>query len=192
VSSPSSAAPLVCLQCNRELRADEPNVPVQDGLFCQSCAGQLQAELARLERSQSEGVNYPLSTFGGLLGGAVGVLAWWGFTVMTKISFGLVAVVIGYAVGHGVLRIGGYRRAVGLQVISATIAALSFVVASFLVTRSFYNISAVEQGFELLPLVPPLPVLIEVLKMGGSPMDLLFLGIVLYEAWRIPAPMRLT
>jgi hypothetical protein len=137
-------------------------------------------------------VNYPLSTLGGLLGGAVGVLAWWGFTVMTKISFGLVAVVIGYAVGHGVLRIGGYRRAVGLQVISATIAALSFVTASFLVTRSFYNISAVEQGFELLPLVPPLPVLIEVLKMGGSPMDLLYLGIVLYEAWRIPAPMRLT
>ncbi|MEY3213699.1 MAG: hypothetical protein RIT28_4180 [Pseudomonadota bacterium] len=190
--STSAAAPKVCLQCHRELRADEPHVAVRDGLFCEGCAGQLQAELARIERSQSEGVNYPLSAFGGVLGGALGVLAWWGFTVATKVSFGLVAVVIGYAVGHGVLRIGGYRRSLGLQGMSATIAALSFAVASFLVNRSFYNIAAVEQGFEVLPVIPPLPLVIEVLKMGASPMDLIFLGIVLYEAWRIPAPLRLT
>ena len=188
----SAAAPKVCLQCNRELRADEPHVAVQDGLFCQGCAGQLQAELARLEASKSEGVNYPLSAFGGVLGGVVGALVWWGFTVTTQISFGLVAVVIGYAVGHGVLRVGGYRRALGLQGLSATIAALSFGVASFLVNRSFYNMAAVEQGFEALPLVVPLPLVVEVLKMGASPMDLIFLGIVLYEAWRIPAPLRLT
>ena len=188
----TSAAPLICLQCNRELRADEPHIAVQDGLFCEGCAGQLRAELARLEASQSEGVNYPLSAVGGVLGGALGALVWWGFTVATKISFGLVAVVIGYAVGHGVLRVGGYRRSVGLQLMSATIAALSFGVASFLVNRSFYNIAAVEQGFELQPVIPPLPLVIEVLKMGASPMDLLFLGIVLYEAWRIPAPLRLT
>lgn len=190
--SPSAAAPRACLQCNRELRADEPHVAVQDGLFCEACAGQLRAELARLEASQGEGVNYPLSAFGGVLGGALGVLAWWGFTVATQVSFGLVAVVIGYAVGHGVLRVGGYRRSLGLQGLSATIAALSFAVASFLVNRSFYNMSAVEQGFELLPVVVPLPLAIEVLKMGASPMDLIFLGIVLYEAWRIPAPQRLT
>lgn len=188
----SSAAPTVCLQCSRELRADEPHIAVQDGVFCEGCAGKLQAELARIERSQSEGVNYPLSAVGGVLGGALGVLAWWGFTVMTKISFGLVAVVIGVAVGQGVLRLGGYRRALGLQVLSATIATVAFGVASFLVNRSFYNMAAVEQGFEILPLVPPLPLVIEVLKMGASPMDLLFLGIVLYEAWRIPAPLRLT
>lgn len=188
----SAVSPPICLQCNRALREDEPHIAVQDGLFCQSCASALQAELRRLEASQSEGVNYPLSALGGALGGALGILAWWGFTVMTKISFGLVAVLIGYAVGHGVLRVGGHRRALGLQVISAAIAALSFGVASFMVNRSFYNMSAVEQGFELLPVAPPLPVVIEVLKMGASPMDLIFLGIVLYEAWRIPAPMRLT
>ncbi|MCK6524359.1 hypothetical protein L6R49_23380 [Myxococcota bacterium] len=190
--STSAASPTVCLQCTRELRADEPHIAVQDGVFCESCAGKLQAELARIERSQSEGVNYPLSAVGGVLGGALGVLAWWGFTVMTKISFGLVAVVIGVAVGQGVLRLGGYRRALGLQVLSAAIATVAFGVASFLVNRSFYNMAAVEQGFEILPLVPPLPLVIEVLKMGASPMDLLFLGIVLYEAWRIPAPLRLT
>jgi hypothetical protein len=190
--SSAATSPTVCLQCSRELRADEPHVAVQDGVFCEGCAGRLQAELSRLERSQSEGVNYPLSAVGGLVGGALGVLAWWGFTVMTKISFGLVAVVIGVAVGQGVLRVGGYRRTVGLQLLSATIAAVAFAVASFLVNRSFYNMAAVEQGFELLPLVPPLSLALEVLKMGASPMDLLFLGIVLYEAWRIPAPLRLT
>ena len=189
--STSAATPRACLQCNRELRADEPHIAVQDGLFCEGCAGQLRAELARLEASQSEGVNYPLSAFGGVLGGALGVLAWWGFTVATQVSFGLVAVVIGYAVGHGVLRVGGYRRAVGLQGLSATIATLSFAVASFLVNRSFYNMGAVEQGAPLLPLFPPLSLAIEVLKLGAGPMDLIFLGIVLYEAWRIPAPLRL-
>lgn len=42
-----------------------------------------------------------------------------------------------------------------------------------------------------LPLLPDLSTFIEVIGLGFSPIDLIFLGIVVYEAWKIPAPIRL-
>jgi hypothetical protein len=32
---------------------------------------------------------------------------------------------------------------------------------------------------------------VEVVKAGFSPIDLLFLGIVIYQAWKIPAPLEI-
>lgn len=180
-----------CMQCERELDSDEPRHEVEGGVFCAGCYDALRSTVARAIAAQSEGVNYPMAALGGVLGGVGGALVWWGFTVATNIAFGLVAVVIGYAVGHGVLRLGGHKRAMGLQGLSVGIALASFIFATYLVNWSYANQAMEANQMASLPLVLPLSVIIDLMKAGFNPMDLLFLGIVLYEAWRIPAPLRL-
>ena len=81
-------------------------------------------------------VNYPMAVAGAILGGALGTLAWWGFTALTHIAFGLVAVAIGFLVGHGAMRFADGKRTVGLQVLAVGVAAVCFIVATYLVNIS--------------------------------------------------------
>src|SRR3989442_8905525 len=94
----------------------------------------------------SQDINYPIAAIGAILGGVVGALAWWGLTVLTKIGFGLVAVVIGLLVGHGTLRFAGGKRSVGLQVMAVAVGALSFLVAVYLVNMTFINQALPPRG----------------------------------------------
>lgn len=180
-----------CQQCEREIEADEPRHEVEGGFFCESCYDALRSVIARSIAGQSQGVNYPMAALGGALGGLGGALVWWGFTVATNIAFGLVAVVIGYAVGWGILRFGGHKRSVGLQILSVGIALVSFVFATCLVNVSFLIRTMLFAGLGSVSLDELPAVFIDLMIDGFSPMDLIFLAIVLYEAWRIPAPLRL-
>src|SRR3989442_768166 len=94
----------------------------------------------------SQDINYPIAAIGAILGGVVGALAWWGLTVLTKIGFGLVAVVIGLLVGHGTLRFAGGKRSVGLQVMAVAVGALSFLVAVYFVNMTFINEALAQRG----------------------------------------------
>ena len=42
-----------------------------------------------------------------------------------------------------------------------------------------------------LPFIPNLALYIDVLMAGFGFMDVVFLAIVVYEAWKIPAPIKL-
>jgi hypothetical protein len=111
---------------------------------------------------------------------------------MTKIAFGLVAVVIGITVGKGVMLLGGGKRHLNLQIMSVVISTLGFFYASYLVSRTFIQRYYVEQGQEIvLPLLPDPGMFVDVLTAGFGWMDLVFLAIVAYQAWSIPAPIRL-
>ncbi|MCB9764611.1 MAG: hypothetical protein H6739_32855 [Alphaproteobacteria bacterium] len=180
-----------CIECDTPFQPGEARHNVDAGVLCDPCYRNLRAQLEAIVAHQSKGLNLPMSTLGGLLGGAAGVLVWWGFTVATEVAFGLVAVVIGYAVGHGVLRLGGHKRAQSLQILSVVIAVVSYAVATYLVNRSFINKVLIERGSDTLPLIVPPELMSEILMTGASAMDLVFLGIVIFEAWRIPAPLRL-
>ena len=117
---------------------------------------------------------------------------WWGFTVVTNIAFGLVAVVIGFAVGKGVTNLAGGKRSVGLQALSTGIAAVSFVYATYLVNRTFLQRAIAEEGQAIvLPLLPEFELLVRVVSAGFEAFDVVFLGIVLWQAWKMPAPLRL-
>jgi hypothetical protein len=138
-------------------------------------------------------VNYFNAAIGAVLGGAVGALAWWGFTVATKISFGLVAVVIGYRTGLGAVRFAGDKRSGALQALSIVVALASYVVATYLVNMTFVNQALAQQGETFRVAFPPqnLRVFTRVLSLGFGFMDLVFLAIVVYEAWKIPKPLAL-
>jgi hypothetical protein len=181
-----------CSECNLLLSEGQDRETTEDAVFCRPCFDNLTAQLHQVAAQQGHNVNYPLAVVGGLLGAAVGVLAWWGFTVVTNISFGLIAVVIGITVGKGVVMLSGNKRSQGLQITSVIIASLAFVYSSYLVNRTFVLQALAEQGEELvLPWIPAPDILFNVLQLGFSFMDVVFLAIVVYEAWKIPAPIQI-
>jgi hypothetical protein len=190
--APAEPTETRCAECGRLLAADETRIETEDGAFCTTCFENLKAQLRRAIQTQSSDINYPTALVGGVLGGVLGALVWWGFTVITSVSFGLVAIVIGIAVGKGVTIFSGHKRARGLQALSAAVALVSFFYASYLVTRTFILRALAEAGQEgTLPLFPDPELWIRVVSPGFQMFDLVFLAIVLWQAWKIPAPVRL-
>ncbi len=181
-----------CARCEKALTEGD-RVAAGDRAFCRSCYEVLTHELQQAVAQMSRDVNYPLATLGAVLGGAAGALAWWGFTVLTEIGFGLVAVVIGFLAGHGAVRFAGGKRSGGLQAIAVVVGALAFFAAAYLVNMTFINQAlAARDGGWRVPFPPhSLDMFYRVVAVNFGVMKLVFLAIVVYEAWVIPRPPRL-
>jgi hypothetical protein len=193
-STSQTAAPLEehCAQCGKHITADD-RVAAGGKVFCRACYDSLRAQLESAVQAMSSGINYPNAALGAILGGAAGVLAWWGFTVATKMALGLFAVGIGFGVGWGVLKFSGGKRSGGLQALSVTVATVSYCLATYLVNMTFINRALAEQGNAFRVAFPPqsLAMLYKVISTGFGAMDFVFLAIVIYEAWKIPRPIAL-
>ena len=187
-----------CVQCGTRIQDLASAVTTDEGVFCPSCFQALEQQLRQFQRGQEEGINYPSAAIGGIVGGALGAVVWWGFTVVTKISFGLVAVVIGYFAGHGVVRMSGGKRSRGLQGLAVGIAGVAYFYAQYLVSRTFilrYLRSQESEdpvaGLISLPIFPDPELWIDVVSANFGMFDFLFLAIVVYQAWAIPAPLKM-
>lgn len=192
MSDISASARALCARCERPVTADD-RVEAGDRTFCRSCHETLQFQLRQTMEGMSRDVSYVRAGAGAVLGGALGIVLWWGFTVATNIAIGLVAVAIGFLVGHGAMRFAGGKRTVGLQVLAVGVAAACFVVATYLVNMTFINQELAGRGETWrVPFLPPnLDVFYRVVAAGFGMMDLVFLAIVMWEAWIIPRPLRL-
>jgi len=181
-----------CLECGTTLSEGQDREVTDNGSFCRPCFNNLTATLQQAVAEQGRDINYSMALVGGLAGAAAGVAVWWGFTVVTGIAFGLVAIVIGIAVGKGIVMLTGKRHR-NLQILSTAISALAFFYATYLVNRTFIIRAYAEEGQQVeLPLVPLDPELAyHVISAGFGIMDLVFLGIVVWQAWKIPEPVQL-
>src|SRR5262249_31802409 len=139
-------------------------------------------------------INYPNAALGAVLGGTAGVLVWWGFTVLTHWSIGIIAVGLGWAVGWGTVTFSGRKRSQGLQILSAVGAALGWVGADYLVDMTFVNKALAEQGSTVRVTFPPESIdqFAKVFAAGFGIMDIVFLAIMVWEAWKFPRPLVLT
>src|SRR5262245_60833789 len=134
-----------CAKCGTTLLPDQ-RVDTGDRSFCRTCFAALEDHLrAGIAESQKD-IPYPAALTGAVLGGAAGALLWWGFTVMTHIAFGLVAVAIGFLVGQGAIRFSGGKRSRNLQILCVVVALVAFAAASYLVNRTFINEALAKQG----------------------------------------------
>jgi hypothetical protein len=181
-----------CAECGTVLFEGQDRQTTDGGTFCRSCFERLTSQVHQAIAAQGTDVNYSMALTGGLAGAVVGVAAWWGFTVLTEYALGLVAVVIGFTVGKGVTLLAGGKRHRNLQIMSVAIAGPSFFYASYLVNRTFVLKYYAAQGESVvLPLVPAPDLFLNLVMTNFGIMDLVFLAIVVYEAWRIPAPFKL-
>jgi len=184
---PAAPSTATCARCDKTLTEGD-RVLAGDRAFCRSCYEVLTFELQQAVARLSQDVNYPLAALGAALGGAAGALAWWGFTALTGIGFGLVAVVIGFLAGHGAVRFSGGKRGAGLQAIAVGAGTLAFLVASYLVNMTFINQALQERGEGWRVPFPPdsLETFYRVIALNFGVLKLVFLAIVVYEAWTIP------
>ena len=182
----------VCAQCSNPLSPDD-RVEAGDRVFCRSCHASLRAQIEQAITEMGSNINYVNASIGGVLGGTLGALAWWGFTVLTHFSVGLVAIAIGFLVGHGAVRFAGGKRSAGLQALAVGISMVSYLVATFLVNMTFVNKALSEQGDTFRVAFPPqsIDLFARVLSIDFGLMDVVFLAIVLYQAWKIPQPLSL-
>jgi hypothetical protein len=184
-----------CLECERTIDPGQERRTTDEGVFCRPCWDQLTREVEAALAKQGEGINWVNAVLGAVLGALAGILAWWGFTVLTKISFGLVAVVIGFTVGKGILLLTGGKRSTGLQGLSVLVAVAAFGYASYLVNRTFL-LKAIagdpQYAGATIPWIAAPGYMLDVIGVGFGIMDLVFLAIVAYQAWKVPAPVRLT
>lgn len=189
--APGSGDP-PCAECERPV-PERDRVEAGGKTFCRSCYEGLRVALERMVAATGADVNYPMAVLGAVLGGALGALVWWGFTVVTHIALGLVAVAIGFLAGHGALRLSGDKRTVALQAIAAGAALVNFVAASYLVNMTLINRVLARQGDGRRLGFPPasLDELFAVVSLNFGVMDLVFVAIVLWQAWIIPRPLQL-
>jgi len=181
-----------CAECGTALVDGLDYHQTDDGCFCQPCFANLTGELQHVLAQSAVGINYPMAAVGGLAGALLGAVAWWGFTVVSSINLGLFAVAIGFACGKGVVLLSGYKRHLNLQIMSAAITVVGYLYASYLVSRTFINRFYAAEGQELvLPLLPSPELLLAVVGDGFGIMDLVFVGIAVYQAWMMPAPFKL-
>lgn len=183
--------PESCARCHTSLPEGMDREVTQGGTYCRPCHNNLTAEFDRLVREQTLDIPYARALIGGLLGGVAGSLAWWWVTAFTGIAFGILAIVIGIAVGKGVTLMAGDKRSRGLQVMSAAIAGSSFFYATYLVNRTLILKSAAAEGEEMiLPLIPDPGLFTEVVALNFGVYEVVFLAFVLWEAWKMPAPVQ--
>src|SRR5262249_42431616 len=180
-----------CVRCNTLLGASQDRQVTVNGLVCGPCYNNLQSERARSIEEQGRDINYLMALLGALAGGAVGVLAWWGITVMTNTAFGIVAILIGVAVGKGATWMAGNKTSRGVQVMALVVAGVSFFYASYLVNRTFVQQAMAKEGKEILLSFFPNPELFfRVVFLGFDLFSGLFLAIALWEAWKLSAPLK--
>ena len=186
------SAEVRCSQCETVLADGQDRETTDDGIFCRPCFDSLTAQIRHVVVAQGADINYLNAAVGGLGGALVGVIAWWGFTVVTSIAFGLVAVVIGITVGKGIVMMTGGKRHLNLQIMAVAISTLSYFYASYLVNRTFIHRAYLEQGEVVaLPILPGPGLLFEVVMLDFGLFDLVFLAIVMFQAWKMPAPLEL-
>lgn len=181
---------LHCIQCEQAMDSNEDMEKTEKGPLCRSCYSQLADEVRSLVRQQGENIDYTRALFGAFGGGIVGAAAWWGFTVLTNIEFGLVAIVIGFTVAKGMLMATGGKRSLSLQFISVAVSCFSYFYATYLVNRTFILQEYPGQAYRF-GLLPNPGMFLEINRLAFDLFTVVFLGIVIYQAWKMLAPIRL-
>src|SRR3989442_12419741 len=125
-----------CLECNTSISEGVATVRTARGVFCADCFARLKQQAQQVLAAQSENIDFGRALAGALLGGIGGAVVWWGVTIATHVSFGLVAIVIGVAVGKGIVSFSGGKRAQSLQVMSVVGAAAGFAVGTYSTKRT--------------------------------------------------------
>lgn len=186
-------ARLTCAECGCVV-APEVAVTLHTGeRFCPSCHAELQAHLHAILEAQARDVNYAGALLGALAGGALGAVVWWQFTVLTHIAFGLIAVLIAFAVARGIHIMTGGKRNSALHAMAVSVSLLSWLAGIYLVNRSLILRSwGQTQGSAELPWFGGPDYFYRVIRANFGIMDVVFGAITVYQAWILTRPLRLS
>jgi hypothetical protein len=165
-------------------KRNSPHVTV-----CANCAD----EMDRTLKAETESSNLAGALVLGLIAAAVSSLIWYGVVVISEYQVGLIAILVGWLVGQGVMLGAGRKRGAPLQIMSVVITLVAMVASEYFVWRHFLVLVLKEEEITGIPLFLPLGDMIQLVMEGIrlEPMTLLFWAIALYVAFRTPAARRI-
>lgn len=135
----------------------------------------LERYMRRLEDEQ----NFPAGVFAGLVAAAAGAGIWAGVTYATNTKLGLIALLIGFLVGHAV-RIFGKGIHIQFRVAGAILALLGCIAGNVLMIAIYIYKS---RGIPVMSLITNMKFITAVLSKTGG-FDFLFYAIALYEGYQ--------
>jgi len=187
---------VVCSNCQKSIPYAEAycfqGKNNEDIYFCAECKEAIDNAL----RQETANPNYLGAVVLGLLAGAIGGLLWFAIEIFTGYQIGYVAIGLGYLVSKAVIFGSGKKRGLPLQIISATIALLAVLGASY--CSLVYNFNdyfrkeiAAFAGVGSIPYIWLSPFDRDVLEALISPMGLVIWGMALYVAFLTPRARKL-
>jgi hypothetical protein len=124
----------------------------------------------------------------GLVAATLATIVWYAVVTISQYQLGIVAIVVGFLIGQGVL-LGASRRGSPVLIgISVVLTLLALVISEYLIVVHFVNEELATQGAAIDILQPPglmAEVVVESLK--ADPLTLAFWAIALFQAFTIPA-----
>ncbi len=124
-----------------------------------------------------------IAVIAGAVAAAVGALAWAAITAATEYQIGFMAVGVGFLVGIAVRKF-GRGQTTPFRLVAAVIAGLGCAVGNLFTAVYFF---ANEIEVPILRVVEMMDLELVSMLMGGafSPIDLLFYGLAIFEAWKL-------
>lgn len=127
--------------------------------------------------------NLPMAVIAGLAASLVSAAVWAGITAATEYQIGFMAIAVGIAVGFAV-RIAGNGVDASFRLLAGVLALAGCAIGNLLAACVFFA-SAHEVGVERVLEVLDAALVTHLMQAMFSPMDLLFYGIAVWEAWRL-------
>jgi hypothetical protein len=126
--------------------------------------------------------NFPLAVAAGLGSAVIGAALWAGFVYVTQYQLGLIAVAVGALVGYSV-RVAGRGVDTKFGVLGAVCGALGWLLGTIAVDLAMVS-QVNDMPFSEVLAQTDLDKLIALMSATSDVMDLLFLGICVYEGYR--------
>lgn len=184
----SSATELTCSRCSKPIDSGSQYMVLAASrdapaaALCLECAQAMQS--AWEERAKN--VRLPGAIAGGAAGAIAGAVIWYGFTAVTNWQIGLLAMLIGWLAAQGAIYGSGKKRGPTIQLIAVVATASTFLLGEYLILNQFLPEEAV--GGRWLSIDGFFRVYSGYLRDDArNLLDLLFLGIALWMAFRTPA-----
>jgi hypothetical protein len=150
-------------------------------IVCPACRDRLEAEMDRPG-------NIPMALLLGAGGGAVGAAIWYAVVAITDYQIGLIAILVGWLVGRGVLKGSKERGGAGYQ-------ALAMVLTYLAIAGAYapFVVQSIPAGEGVNPVVLTVALLTTPVMVGmNSPISALIAGFGLYQAWKMNKRTRIT
>lgn len=126
--------------------------------------------------------NIPLAIGGGFVASVAGAGIWAVITIATKFQIGWMAVGVGLLVGLSVRKLGKGSQPI-FGIIGALFALVGCLLGNFFSLVGFISVQEQIPFFDVLQNIDPAKIPSAMIETG-SPMDLLFYGIAVYEGFK--------
>ena len=155
---------LQCAQCQRVLHDDEGRHEIDAGVLCVNCYAALRGEVERQLGELESGINYPLAFVVHGVGSSIGAALYIASIFLSGWDIALVAIAMPWIGTKLQNKVIGVKRAQPLAIMAVALNLGLFGLTRFLMWGGDVSM------FEAL--------------------DLLWVGIIAYEAWRLNKPLR--